>query len=589
MSTAPSVDPVLTTVIQRKLQGIAEEIAITLLRSTRSPLLNQAGDLGTGVLDTEARLLAGAEYIPIIALSLPMAGRAVREYFGDDVRPGDVILHNDVFSGGIQLSDAGVIVPVFHDDELIGWVGSKGHQLDVGGPVPGSCNPSATDVWQEALRIPPVKVADGGTFREDVWNLIFSNVRSREIVEADMRAQIGACQVGARELKLLIDQFGVDAFKQHSAALLDATDQMMRNAIRAIPDGTYEGESIINTDADGTLRQYRVQVTITVQDDEIWLDYTGTSPQASGYTNAAFGSSASATIMALLMLVESEMPHNDGMMRPIHLNIPKGTILNCEFPAACFYGNFMSIQNVEAIMSAMAQALPERVTAAWNRAYDIRTSGVDRRSQELYHDIHFLGLKGGAGALSGMDGYNQGAPVFCPALRTHDYELNEVQDPHFLLKHEYLTDSAGAGTWRGGLGVEYICRVDADSITAVTQGDGLLEGAAGMRGGTAGAANVIELISPNGDRYRARAMEIISDVETGTVIRQVAGGGGGFGDPLDRSVDAVAADVRAGVVSVASARDDYGVVVTQDGLHTEVDLDATRAHREALRRARAGG
>ena len=175
--TTPAIDPILTAVVQRKLHAIAEEMAITLLRSTRSALLNQAGDLGTSVFDAQGRVLAGAEYIPIIALSLRMACESVREFFGEDIHPGDVILHNDVFSGGLQNSDTGVIVPVFLRDELVGWVGCKGHLVDIGGPVAGGCNPLATEVWQEAFRIPPVKVIERDIFRKDVWNLIFANVR----------------------------------------------------------------------------------------------------------------------------------------------------------------------------------------------------------------------------------------------------------------------------------------------------------------------------------------------------------------------------------------------------------------------------
>jgi N-methylhydantoinase B len=569
----------MTTIVQRRLEAIAEETAVTLLRSTRSPLLNQAGDLGTAILDAEGRLLAGAEYIPIIAMSLRMACAGVREFFGDDVHPGDVILHNDVFSGGLQNNDAGALIPVFDAEELIGWIGCKGHLGDIGGPIAGGCNPNATEVWQEALRIPPVKVYERGTFRPDVWNLIFANVRSRSSIEADVRAQIGACRVGARELAALVHGMGRESFNAHAADLLDASERMMRSAIAEIPDGDYHGSSAINVDADGTLRTFRIEVTASVRGDRLRLDYTGTDPQAGGYTNAPLASSLSATLMALLMMVGPDMPHNEGTFGAVDVHIPEGTILNCRFPAATFYGNFMSVQNSDAVMAALADALPERVTAEWARPYVLRTSGIDPRSGRQYHDIHFLGLKGGAGATYGVDGYNQAAPIFCPQLRTHDYELNEIQDPHFLLKHEYLVDSAGAGRWRGGLGVEYEVRIDAEMITAVTQGDGLRVGARGVHGGRDSICNSMELVRPDGSTHVPRAMEILGGFATGTVVRQRASGGGGYGDPFDRPAELVLDDVRNGFVSLDSADRDYGVVLLRDGLTYTIDEAATERRR----------
>jgi N-methylhydantoinase B len=323
-------------------------------------------------------------------------------------------------------------------------------------------------------------------------------------------------------------------------------------------------------------------VLLTVRNDEMWLDYSGTDPQTATYVNAPIASSASASLMALLMLLGSDLPHNDGLLRPIHIDIPMGTILNCAFPAATFYGNFLSVHNSEAVMMALSQALPNRVTAGWNRPYVFRSSGLDPTTHAEYHDIHFLGYKGGMGAIEGADGYSQGAPIFAPALKTHDYELFEVQHPQFLLKHEYRTDSAGPGRWRGGLGVDYECRLEGDAITAATQGDGLLAGASGVHGGSSGAQNLVELLLPSGDLYQPHAMEILPDVPPGTVLHQLSGGGGGYGDPFDRDVEAVRQDVLQGYVSQESSRRDYGVVLrdTPNGDFV-VDAEATRRLRQS--------
>ncbi len=560
-----SVDVFLAAVLQRKLRSIAEEMGVTVLRTTRSPLLNQAGDLGTAIFNSDGETLEQAEYIPIIALSLRLACEHVRKFFGDDIHPGDVILHNDVYYGGLQHADTGVLVPVFHGPEIVGWVACKGHQADIGGAVAGGCNPEATEVWQEAFRIPPVKVCDAGQMRHDVWNLIFSNVRLRDVVEADMRALIGACEVGRREVAALVEKVGLAAFKEATGWMMDSAEARMRVEIREIPNGIYCGESTAVFDTKYGREECTIRVSIAVTDEDIELDYSGTDQQNVRYTNAPFASSWSAAIMSLLMLVDPAIPHNDGIVRPIKVKIPEGTFLNPKFPAATFYGNFLSVPNFEAIMKAMSDALPARVSAAWNRPLVARVTGINPATRRWYHDILFLGLKGGSGAVHGMDGYSQAAPVFCPALRTHDYELFEIQDPHVLIKHEYLTDSAGAGQWRGGLGVELVCRLDGVEMIAVTQGDGRDTPAFGLRGGRSGTINKITLQMPDGSTYEPRAMEIIPTLPAGTTLIQTTGGGGGFGDPAARDIESIARDVRDGIVSGSAAQELYGAVLSAEG------------------------
>src|SRR5579863_250696 len=320
-----SVDVFLAAVLQRKLRSIAEEMGVTVLRTTRSPLLNQAGDLGTAIFNSQGEILEQAEYIPIIALSLRLACQHVRKFFGDDIHPGDVILHNDVYYGGLQHADTGVLVPVFHDREIVAWVACKGHQADIGGAVAGGCNPEATEVWQEAFRIPPVKVCDAGRMRHDVWNLIFSNVRLRDIVEADMRALMGACEVGRREVAALVEKIGLAAFEEATGWMMDSAEARMRAEIREIPNGIYGGESSAIFDTKHGREECTIRVTIAVKDEEIELDYSGTDQQNIRYTNAPFASSWSAAIMSLLMLVDPAIPHNDGIVRPIKVKIPEGT------------------------------------------------------------------------------------------------------------------------------------------------------------------------------------------------------------------------------------------------------------------------
>ena len=557
------VDPIQVSVLQRRLKSITEEMGLTLLRTTRSPILNEARDFVTGLYDAKGRMLEQTEYIPVLAFALQPACENVVRFFGDDIHPGDVILHNDVFSGGNQNNDVAVFKPIFHGKKLVAWAACKGHQADIGGAVRGGYNPEAREVWQEALRIPAVKVIERGTLRRDVWNLIFSNIRLK-IVEEDIRAQIGGCTVGERGYKALIERFGdrnLDALLDH---LFDSTEKMVRKEIEAIPDGTYHGESWAFYDGvtDGT--RMKINLAVTVKGDEVTFDFTGSSPQTPGFVNAPHSATASALLLTFLMLINPDIPHNAGLLRPIRIVNPEGSFLNAKFPAATTFGNSITGPTSDAIFRAFSKALPERVTAGWNRFLGCAISGIDTRHNHPYVDILFLSLKGGSGGTHGADGYDHIGLINCAGgILAQDYEMFEIHDPHFLVKHEYLPDSAGAGRWRGGLGVETEFVLQGENATGVAFGDGVEEEARafGFFGGKTGATNAITLRYPDGKTRRAKTKEIIRGIPQGTVFHQIAGGGGGYGDPHERPADLVLADVRNGTVSIDAARNDYGVII----------------------------
>lgn len=557
------VDPIQVSVLQRRLKSITEEMGLTLLRTTRSPILNEARDFVTGLYDAKGRMLEQTEYIPVLAFALQPACENVVRFFGDDIHPGDVILHNDVFSGGNQNNDVAVFKPIFHGKKLVAWAACKGHQADIGGAVRGGYNPEAREVWQEALRIPAVKVVDRGTLRRDVWNLIFSNIRLK-IVEEDIRAQIGGCTVGERGYMALIERFGdknLEALLEH---LFDSTEKMVRKEIEAIPDGTYHGESWAFYDGvtDGT--RMKINLAVTVKRDEVTFDFTGSSPQTPGFVNAPHSATASALLLTFLMLIKPDIPHNAGLLRPIRIINPEGSFLNAKFPAATTFGNSITGPTSDAIFRAFSKALPERVTAGWNRFLGCAISGLDTRHNHPYVDILFLSLKGGSGGTHGADGYDHIGLINCAGgILAQDYEMFEIHDPHFLVKHEYLPDSAGAGRWRGGLGVETEFILQGENVTGVAFGDGVEEEARafGFFGGKSGTTNAITLRYPDGNTRSAKTKEIIRGIPTGTVFHQVAGGGGGYGDPHERPADLVLDDVRNGTVSIDAARNDYGVFI----------------------------
>lgn len=557
--TTTKIDPILLSVYARTFKAITDEMSISMERTTRSPILCEAKDYVTGLYDAEGRMLEQTENLPILAFSLAPVCKHIRKAFDGEIYPGDVFFHNDVFSLGNQNNDVAVFKPVFHGGELVAWTAVKGHQADIGGNVRGGYNPNAVEVWQEALRIPAVKVVERGRLRRDVWNLIFANIRL-DIVQHDMKAEMGACAVGERRLLELLDKYGLSSFDAHKQALFDATRRMMQAEIAKIPNGRYSGEGYVYYDGRNVGSKYTIRVDIDVRDKSITFDYSRTDAQTNGFVNGTFTSSASATILTLLQMVNPDIPHNEGMVEPIEIVIPVGTILNAAYPKATTFGNHLCPPNADAIQRALAPVMPDRVTAGWNNLLCSLTTGTDPQTAETYVDIGFMGLKGGSGAMQGCDGYDHiGMIDASGGVLDQDYEMFEQQTPHRLIKHELLADSAGPGQWRGGLGVETMFEIGSDDTQLVTFGDGDFEGAFGLAGGHGAGLNFIRLSYPDGSTVVPKNKDLITGVPKGTVYHQVANGGGGWGQPRLRDRRLLRDEVANGVISRESALRDYGM------------------------------
>jgi N-methylhydantoinase B len=553
------IDPILLSVYARTFKSITDEMSISMEQTTRSPILCEAKDYVTGLYDGDGNMLEQTENLPILAFSLAPVCKYIKDYFGDDLHPGDVIFHNDVFSLGNQNNDVAVYKPIFHSGKLVAWTAVKGHQADIGGNVRGGYNPNAVEVWQEALRIPPVKVVEKGKLRKDVWNLIFANIRL-DIVQHDMKAEMGACTVGERRLLELLDKYGLESYEAHKQALFEATRKMMEAEIAKIPNGNYSGEGYIYYDGRHEGSKFTIRVDIEVKDRHIKFDYSRTDAQTNGFVNGTFTSSASATILTLLQMVNPDIPHNEGMVQPIEIVIPEGTVLNAAYPKATTFGNHLCPPNADAIQRALSAVMPDRVTAGWNNLLCSLTTGTDPEKNEQYVDIGFMGLKGGSGAMLGMDGYDHiGMIDASGGVLDQDYEMFEQQTPHRLVKHELLADSAGAGEWRGGLGVETIFEIGSEDTQLVTFGDGDFEPAFGLFGGKDAGLNFIRLHYPDGSTVVPRNKDLITGVPKGTVYHQVASGGGGYGNPKKRDRKVLAEEVRNGVISKEAAMRDYGM------------------------------
>ena len=531
--TAPEV-----AILQHRLKSLTREMGLALLHTARSPILAEARDFVTGVYDARGRMLEQTEYIPVLAFAVQPSLRAVIDAFGDDVHPGDVFLHNDVFRGGNQLADVCVFRPVFHGGHLVAWVAVKGHQADIGGAVGGGYNPKATEVWQEGLRIPPVRVVSRGRRLRDVWDLIFANIRYRVVAE-DLEAAMGACVVGERGLERIVSRSGRGGFLAGIESLMDATERRMRAAIREFPEGVYRGEAPVCAGAEERGFPLWIRCRVEIRAGEIRISYEGTSPQTPGFINAPASASLSAAVLTLLMILAPDIPHNDGMLRPIRIRLPEGSILAARYPAATGFGNTLTGAHADALFRAFFRARRDRVTAGWNRMLAAVIAGRDpRKGGSPYVDILFNALKGGSGAMEGQDGYDHIGLINCAGgIMAQDPEMFEAAVPHRLLRHEYAQGSAGKGRWRGGRGVVTRIRFGAPVDRLVVFGDGLTgeTRAFGLAGGLPGSRNQMFLDYPGGRRVRPRTLDLIEGVPEGTVFTQVAGGGGGFGPPGDGS------------------------------------------------------
>ncbi len=568
---AEAADPILASVLQRRVHAITQEMATVLMRSSRSPIFNEIGDLVTVVFDRRGRTLAQTEYASIIANGAGPPLPYILERFEGDLHDGDVILHNDVYTGGNQNADVGVYMPVFHGGELVAWLASKGHVADIGGMTAGGYDPNAREVWQEAFRIPPLKLVDRGTMRPDVWELVRANIRL-DIVTEDIKSMIGACTIGKRRVLEVLDRYGVESFEQHMDFVIDASERLVRAELERWPDGVYHGESWMVSDGLDPTKRYRIAVKVTVAGSDITFDFSDTDDQAPGFTNMPPASATGAVRIAFLMLMNAggiDVPTNEGLFAPVTTVFREGSLLNPRFPASSIFGNQMCDEVLESIMLALADALPDRVTAGWNQLLCTALAGVDPRTQEPSVSLSIF-MRGGPGAMKGADGFDALGFTGTPgSMRSPDMEMFELSTPHFMEQYEYLPDSAGAGEWRGGLGTVSRWRFYGVDELGVTIGDDVkAEGAdpaPGLFGGEPAGLNELRLHYPDGTVKDWGSKEIVFGIPEGTICEALNGGGGGYGDPRRRDAQKVWEEVRDGLLTPEKARASYGVAILADG------------------------
>lgn len=572
-------DAVTREIVRHGLEALADEMALTLIRTCRSGHVKHSGDFSTAIADARGQLLAQGLTLPFHLGALPDALQVVLEKFRGNIEEGDVFILNDPFGGGMHLPDVFIVKPVFAGGRMAAMTASIVHQVDIGGRTAGGNSTLNTEIYAEGLRLPAMKLHERGKPVESIFEILRANVRVPTKVAGDIRAQLAACLTGEREYLLLMERYGAANLARYQEQLLDASEAVARETIAAIPEGTYDFEDYLDGDSIDP-DPVRIHVSLQVKGERIRVDCAGSSPQVRGAINSTLSVTRSMAYTALRCLMPAHASTNAGYMRPIEVLAPPGSVLNGVLPAAGAGRAATAYRLMDVVFGALAKALPGRIMAAGDGSPIIfGIGGYDAERRPFVFVDLMRGSWGGRPRADGLDGtslaVSTGSSV--PA------EIVALEHPVQLDFCGYVPDSCGAGAFRGGMSVMREYRLLADEATLQYRTERRKFRPYGVQGGHPGSASIV-LWNPEGE---ARLLPEKGEIRMrrGDVIRFCQASGGGYGDPLERDPAQVALDVRDELVSREAARALYGVVV--DPASGKADEAATRESRAALRRAGA--
>ncbi|MBI3977619.1 MAG: hydantoinase B/oxoprolinase family protein [Chloroflexi bacterium] len=573
---AGTIDPITFEVIRSAMDSIADQMAIALTRSAYSGIVRDSLDYSTAFCDRYGRMVAQGLTTPLHLGSFPDAMRNVVARYGGRMRPGDIYILNDPYgSGGMHLPDIYVVKPIFVEGAVEAYATTLAHHTDVGGIVPGSNSIHSTEIYQEGLRIPLMKLSDGGEPNETLLKLIEANVRVPVMVLGDLRAQVAACNTAEQAFLEIVGRYGVPTMREHLEEMLDHGERIARAAIAALPDGVYEFTDYIDgLGEDPEPIVFRVAVTIA--GDSLTVDWSGTSPQVKGGINAPMPFAKSATYVGIRGVIRQNLPNSEGYMRPIKVVAPLGTIVNPVLPGACGARGITGFRMIDTVLGALAQAIPDRIPAACEGGASIPSIGGYQDGKPFVYVETLLGTWGarpnrdGAEGISNLGANQSNQPV----------ELVEAEQPLEIRGYGLVPDSGGAGKYRGGLALYREYRLLADEAILTVRSDRRAHPPYGLQAGAAGTPSW-NIVNPgSGQRILPTlALEAVQ-LRRGDVFRHVMAGGGGCGNPLDRDPHLVLEDVLDEKLTVEYARRVYGVVV--DPTTLTLDPVATERVREEL-------
>ena len=555
-------DPATFVVIKNSLYAAAEEMKVVLAKTAYSPILKVAGDYSCGIFDISGQMVAQGPDLPIHLGSMPDAVKAVVSAF-ETFEEGDVFIHNDPYFGGSHLPDVNVVSPAFYNDKLIGFACIRAHWPDVGSASPGSYG-AVTEIYGEGLRLPPVKLYSKGLLNKDVDAIIFANVRTPDERRGDLGAQIAANRRATERLGTLADKYGVDVLVTTMAEVLNYSEKMMRTLLARLPDGksTFEdfcdGDGVIE-EGDAEDQTFQIKMTVEKTGEHISVDFSGTDDAVSGPMNAPLSVTASGVFCALKTIIDPDglIPPNSGCWRTITVSAPKGCVLNAEFPSPVVYANHeISHRVCDMTFGAVAEFWPNNTMACSQGTSAVVTfGGEDPRNKQRY--VSYETIKGGFGARPNKDGINAIASGISNTMNT-PIEILEMSFPVRVDEYVLVTDSGGAGRFRGGLGASRTWTVLDHKARASACLERTKSAPFGLSGGKPGLAAKIWTEAPNGDKGIAPGKGGF-DVPNGGQIHLRVPGSGGFGDPSERDINAIKEDVLDGYISEEAADTHYGV------------------------------
>ena len=582
------VDPITGAVIQGALENIAIEMGHKLMRMSYSSIIRESEDFGAALTDADGAQLCECKMsTPLQSGPIPGYVRGIKAKFaarGDVFRPGDVIIHNDPYGGASHGPDVAFCVPVFNGETLLGFSVTTAHHLDIGAHTPGSCGiVDAVDTFAEGLQFKAIKVVDQGKRNEAVWNVIHDNIRISDLVVGDMEAQIAAAQIGAQRFIDLVRRYGRATVAGASADLMDYSERLMRAAILKIPDGVYAATTHIDgylDDPDPSRRDLPIHVTITVDGDEMTVDLAGTAPQVPDRPiNMPFTGTVDCAVWLTLrsILLDSavygSIPQNSGLTRPIKIVAPEGCLANPIFPAPVIARFCPGNALADAVMKALAPAVPKQISAGIGNLSVIAFSGTANNQQWVHMEI----LEGSYGGRHGMDGMDTVDTLYANT-RNNPIEDIESHLPLRVNRYELRENLVAAGEWRGGIGSvrEFIYLTDGGFSV---EGDGHKFKPWGFAGGADGFPSALVQIASGGEKTELPSKVPYRKARAGDRLISYGPSGGGYGDPLARSHQTVLDNVVDGLFSAEVAREQYGVMIVGD----QIDLTATKALRARMR------
>lgn len=573
MSTGTKIDPVTLTVIDNYCTSTCRDMGVTMMTTSYSPIFNESLDFSCVIFDPEGQMLAQAEFCPSQIGTIKFTVNwTIAELGAEAFEEGDVVIHNDPYRGSGHVPEHMLLKGVFWDGELVAFVANVAHMSEVGAKTPGGLSGDATEIFQEGLLLPPVKIKERGRDVDDVWKIVLSNHRTPRVTYGDFRAMMGSLDLAERRLHKLIRDYGIAVFRRSVDELMAIAERRMRAEIEQIPDGEYYFEDAIEDDGIGE-GDYPMKLHLTIDGGEAIADFTGSAPQAVGPVNAIYAVTASSIYNGFLHLTDPTIPRNEGCYRPFTIIAPPGTIVNSSFPAPVAGGNTETSPRItDMVFGALAEAIPERVAACCGgTSSPFLFGGTDPRTGEAYAHFHFEGV--GWGGRYGKDGNNQVVTINGNCRNT-PAEVFETRYPAFRIESFRLApDSGGPGTFRGGLGAERIFTVTVPEVTVSALLNRMKTEPWGILGGLEGAVGGLWVRRSEQEEWRTFVEEFGTKspskfsgvtLREGDQVRILCPGGGGYGDPRKRDRDRVRRDIEEGFVSADAAKSVYGLDLERD-------------------------